>query len=176
MLLTRPTTRDTHLTSSFSRTLSLSCYQRGKQSGFSLNEARDYGVSGWQWHLLDHMQRICTSFQTDNHINTSSFNFYTPDALPGTQPTVSKQWRWFINYSSCYVIYVEHHITPGLSLVRQFWIFLKFSLVFCIWRTILVVYTICSSKKATVMSPCRGLACKPCNSGWSLALYDEWAN
>jgi len=23
---------------------------------------------GWQWHQLDHMQIICTSLQTDNHI------------------------------------------------------------------------------------------------------------
>ena len=31
------------------------------------------------------MQTICTLLQTDNHINTSSFNFYSPDALPGAQ-------------------------------------------------------------------------------------------
>jgi len=46
---------------------------------------------GWQWHQLDHMQIICTSLQTDNHASTSSLNFYRPDALPGAQPTVSKQ-------------------------------------------------------------------------------------
>ena len=40
----------------------------------------------------DHMQTICTSHQTDNHTNTSS-RYYRPDALPDTQPTVSKQWR-----------------------------------------------------------------------------------
>jgi len=34
---------------------------------------------------LDHMQTICTSLQTDNHTQ-----FYRPDALPDTQPTVSK--------------------------------------------------------------------------------------
>jgi len=39
-----------------------------------LNEARDNGVWGRQWHQLDHMQTICTSFQTDNHTNTSSLN------------------------------------------------------------------------------------------------------
>jgi len=27
---------------------------------------------GMQWHQLDHIQTICTSFQTDNHTNTSS--------------------------------------------------------------------------------------------------------
>jgi len=32
-----------------------------------LNEAKDYGVMGWQWHQLDHMQTICTSLQIDNH-------------------------------------------------------------------------------------------------------------
>jgi len=36
------------------------------------------------------MQTICTSLQTDNHTNTSSLNFYRPDALPDAQPTVSK--------------------------------------------------------------------------------------
>jgi len=38
-----------------------------------------------QWHQLDHMQTICTSLQTDNHTNTSSLNFYRPDALPKQQ-------------------------------------------------------------------------------------------
>jgi len=33
-----------------------------------LNQTRDDGVSGWQWHQLDHMQTICTLFWTDNHI------------------------------------------------------------------------------------------------------------
>jgi len=54
-----------------------------------LNEARDDGVLGWQWHQLDHMQTICTSLQTDNHATISSLNFYTPGALPDAQPTVS---------------------------------------------------------------------------------------
>jgi len=27
----------------------------------------------WQWHQLDHMQIICTLFQTDNHNSTWSF-------------------------------------------------------------------------------------------------------
>ena len=35
------------------------------------------------------MQTICTSLQTDNHINTSSLDFYRPDALPDAQPTVT---------------------------------------------------------------------------------------
>jgi len=33
------------------------------------------------------MQTICTLLQTDNHTNTSSLNFYIPDALPEAQPT-----------------------------------------------------------------------------------------
>jgi len=67
----------------------VSRYQKGKTS-LDLNVARDDGVLGWQWHQLDHMQTICTSLQTDNHNNTSSLNFYRPDALPDAQPTVSK--------------------------------------------------------------------------------------
>ena len=39
------------------------------------------------------MQTVCTSLQTDNHTNTSSLNFYRPDALPDAQPTVSKHRR-----------------------------------------------------------------------------------
>jgi len=47
-------------------------------------------MTGWQWHQQDRMQIICTSLQTDNHASTSSVYFYTPDALPDAQPTVSE--------------------------------------------------------------------------------------
>jgi len=44
--------------------------------------------------MLNHMQIICTSLQTDNHASTSSLHiFYRPDALPAAQPTASKHWR-----------------------------------------------------------------------------------
>ena len=43
------------------------------------------------------LQIICTSLQTDNHANTSSLNFYRPDALPDSWPTVSKHWRQLEN-------------------------------------------------------------------------------
>ena len=42
----------------FSRTTWVSRYQKGKNS-LGLNEARNDGVLGWQWHQLDHMQTIC---------------------------------------------------------------------------------------------------------------------
>ena len=42
----------------FSRTTWVRQYQKGKTSP-DLNEARDDGVWGWQWHQLDHMQTIC---------------------------------------------------------------------------------------------------------------------
>jgi len=74
----------------FSRTTWVGRYQRGNKTSLDLNEVRDDGVWGWQWHQLDHMQTICTSIQTDNHTNTSSLGFYRPDALPDAQPTVSK--------------------------------------------------------------------------------------
>ena len=70
----------------FFRTTRVSWYHEGKTS-LDLNEARDDGVWGWQWHQLDHMQTICSSLQTDNHTNTSSLNFYRLDALPDAQPT-----------------------------------------------------------------------------------------
>jgi len=42
---------------------------------------------------LGYMQTIYTSLQTGNHTNTSSHNFYRPDALAGAQPTVSEHWK-----------------------------------------------------------------------------------
>jgi len=69
----------------------VSRYQKGKTS-LDLNEARDDGGFGWTCHQLDHMLIICTLLHIDNHTNTSSLNCYRPDALPDTQPTVSKQW------------------------------------------------------------------------------------
>jgi len=76
----------------FSRTTWVSQYQKGKTS-LDLNETKDDGVLGWQWHQLDHMQTICTSLQPDEHTNTWSLNFYRPNALADAKPTVSKHWR-----------------------------------------------------------------------------------
>jgi len=59
-------------------------YKKGETS-LDLNDARDDGGFGWQWHQLDHMQTICTLLQTDNHTNTSSLN--TVLALPAAQPS-----------------------------------------------------------------------------------------
>jgi len=73
----------------FSRTTWVSRYQKGKTS-LDLNEARDDGVlrcSSISWTI---MQTIYISLQTDNHTNTSSLNFYRPDALPDAQLTVSE--------------------------------------------------------------------------------------
>jgi len=43
------------------------------------NEARDGGVAVAS--QLNHMQIICTSFQTDNHTSTSSLSFFTGGML-----------------------------------------------------------------------------------------------
>jgi len=67
----------------------ISWYQKGKTS-LDLNEARDDGIWGWQWNQLNNMQTICTLLQTDNYTNTSSLNFYMPDALPDAQSIVTK--------------------------------------------------------------------------------------
>jgi len=82
----------TSLTASFCRTTWVSSYQKGKTS-LDLNEARDDGVLGWQWHQLDQMQTICTLLQTDNPNNTASLNHYRLDALPDAQPAVSKHYK-----------------------------------------------------------------------------------
>jgi len=74
----------------FSKTSWVSWYQKGKTSQ-DFNEARDDMVFGMPWpHQLDHVQTMCTSLQTDNQTNTTSLNFYRPDALPDAQPTISK--------------------------------------------------------------------------------------
>ena len=39
---------------------------------------------------------ICTSLQIDNRTNTSSFNYYRPDAVPDAQPNV-RIWKSEIN-------------------------------------------------------------------------------
>jgi len=88
--LTNTTTIILQLFWTLSGTTRVSLYQKGKtrkenQSGFT--GARD---SEWQWHLLGRMQ-ICTSPQTDNCASISPLIIYRPDALPATQPTVSKQ-------------------------------------------------------------------------------------
>ena len=74
-------------------TTQVSQYQKGK-TNLDFIEARD---SEWQWNQLDHMQvctllqmQVCTLLQTDNHASTHHSVFYRPDALPATQPTVSK--------------------------------------------------------------------------------------
>jgi len=68
-----------------SGTTQVSWYQKGK-TNLDFTEARD---SEWQWHQLGRMH-VCISLQTDNHASTPPLSFYTPDALPATQPTASK--------------------------------------------------------------------------------------
>jgi len=65
------TVKKKHLFNSlFSWKTWVSQYRKDKTI-LGLNEARDDGVMGGHWHQLDHMQTICTSLQTDNHINTT---------------------------------------------------------------------------------------------------------
>jgi len=72
----------------FSGTTRVSQYQKG-ETNLDFTKARD---SEWQWHQLGHMQ-VCILLQTGNHASTPPQVFYSPDALPFTQPTVSKHWR-----------------------------------------------------------------------------------
>jgi len=44
---------------------------------------RKQEITGWQWHQLDHMQIICFSFQTDNHVIASPLSFRSsPERWP----------------------------------------------------------------------------------------------
>jgi len=69
----------------FSRTTLVSQYQKGKIS-LGLNEARDYEVLGSN----DTNWTIGKQSAPPDHTKTSSLNFYRPDVLPNTQPTMSK--------------------------------------------------------------------------------------
>jgi len=74
-----------------------------------------------QWHQLDHKQTICTSLQTDNHINTSSLNFYRLDALPDAEPTVSKHCNLVITTIIITIMYkfLLPLVSDGLTNNRQ---------------------------------------------------------
>jgi len=70
----------THMQTAFSRTTWVGRYQKDKPFWILLKQE----MVGWQWHMLNHMQIICTLLQTDNHASTSSLHifYYRPDALP----------------------------------------------------------------------------------------------
>jgi len=55
----------------FSRTTWISWHHKGKPFWILIKQE----MMGWQWHLLDHMEIICTLLQTYNHASTSSLNF-----------------------------------------------------------------------------------------------------
>jgi len=72
----------------FSRTTWVSRYQKGKnQSGFKRGEMM--GFSNTVASSGPHANNLQLAPE-NNHNNTKSLNFYRPDALPGTQTTVSK--------------------------------------------------------------------------------------
>ena len=89
-----------------------------RKTSLDLNEARDdAGVWGWQWHLLDHMQTICTSLQRDNHTDTI---FYRLHALPDAQPTLSKHWRHLSNHAFQMLCYWFSGVQPVAAWFLQY--------------------------------------------------------
>ena len=123
----------------FSGTTQVSQYQKGK-TNLDFTEARD---SEWQWHHLGHMQ-VCTSLQTDNHASTPPLFFYRPDALPASQPTLSKHWRPLCNctvmYSCiaifCFVVFCIKHIAVmwlWFQLAREKWCTFASNTVYHMW-------------------------------------------
>ena len=97
----------------FSSTTWVSQYQKGKTS-LDLNQARDDGGLGWQSHQLDHMQTTCISLQTDNHTNTSSFNFIIKTCkkisqLKTIQKFKKRQTLFLYIYTSAYTHVYSHN-------------------------------------------------------------------
>ena len=86
----RPATTLHPFNSLFSRTTWVSRYQTAKN--LSGCESRDKGVSGWQWHQVDHMQTICTSLQTDNHTNTSCSSWCPTNSVKPLKTKISQSW------------------------------------------------------------------------------------
>jgi len=87
-LATHTHTHTHPFTGSFSGTTQASWHQKGK-TNLDFTEARD---SKWQWHQMVRIQ-VCISLQTDNNAMTPAPHysvFYSLDALPAAQPTVSK--------------------------------------------------------------------------------------
>jgi len=52
------------------------CQMMARSNFWQLNDARDYGVLGWQWHQLDNMQTICTLCHS---IFTGQMLYLTPN-------------------------------------------------------------------------------------------------
>ena len=94
----------------FSTTTWVSQYQKGKTS-LDLNQARDDGVLGWQWHQLDHVQTICTSLQADNHANTSSLNFLQTGCT-SWRPTNSVEALKAITIATCVSVTEQYNSIP----------------------------------------------------------------
>ena len=87
----------------FSRTTWVSQYQKSKTSLY-LNEARDNGVVGGQWHQLDHMQTIGTWLQTDNHML-----FMTPNQqCQSTEGLKAIKYKFLLSKLVCYVFIYCH--------------------------------------------------------------------
>ena len=99
----------------FSGTTWVIWYHKSNAS-LDINEARDDGVLGWQWHQLDHMQTICKSLQTDNHTNsptphhsifTGRMHFLTPNQQ--RQSTAAKIAITFWTLFTCRSTYARQH-------------------------------------------------------------------
>jgi len=73
------------LTVFFSRKTWVSWHQKGKP--FWILQEQE--MIGWQWHQLDHMHIIRTSFQTDNHASTSPLEFFLQARCSSCHPTNS---------------------------------------------------------------------------------------
>jgi len=98
-------------------TTQVSRYQKGK-TNLDFTEARD---SEWQWHQLGHVQ-VCTSLQADNHASTPPLSFYRPDALPATQPTVSKL-KAVVAYCYCVSNFFVSKVTCNFIFNSYFWVY-----------------------------------------------------
>jgi len=78
---------------------------------------------GWQWHQLDQMQIICTSFREITVLAPHPSIFYCPDSLSDTQPTALKQTRQYdVDLLVCHCQFI---VSTMRTLLNKFYIMLK---------------------------------------------------
>ena len=75
---------------------------------------------------VDNMQTICTVLQTDNHTNTSSLKFYTPDALPDAQPVRRQQQIYQRHKATTYGLRYGCSALSASSFSGSFWSLFSF--------------------------------------------------
>jgi len=87
---------------------------------------------GWQWHLPDHMQSICTLLQTDSHASTAPHTQFLLAGCSSRCPTKSVEalnantaalkWQYFFSSYKCndFLTWVNASAVPCGGMYQSF--------------------------------------------------------